>query len=95
MGWNYRICKETHPYELTNGTKGETVVFGIHEAFYNKDGEIWAVTNEPKVLASTLTPVDCESEAECVESIRDQLKLMALALDNPVVDLDTIVYADQ
>ena len=35
MSWNYRIVK--HP----DGT------YGIHEAYYNDDGEIWALTEKP------------------------------------------------
>jgi hypothetical protein len=38
MTWNYRIVKR----------KNETMPwFALHEVFYNKKGEAWAMTNDP------------------------------------------------
>lgn len=38
MSWNYRIVHRVQ--------SGEDC-FGIHEAYYNPDGSIWAISEEP------------------------------------------------
>lgn len=93
MSWNYRICKETRKWE-TSTMKGETVEYSIREAYYNGSGEVQAVTQEPKVLLADLCEFTCEDEAECIASLSNQMDLMRLALSEPVLDLDTIVFAD-
>lgn len=93
MTWNYRICKETRKWETSNDS-GETVEYSIREAYYNKAGEVQFVTVEAKVLLADLCEFTCSNEAECVESLKTQLEMMTLALSKPVLDIDTIVFAD-
>lgn len=76
--WNYRICKETYG----KGTPYEEVGYTIREAYYNNDGEIWAVTEGSKGV-----------HADDLNGIKTGLDWMMLALGKEVVDLDTIVFA--
>lgn len=93
MTWNYRVCKETRKWE-TSTQKGETVEYGIREAYYNSKGEVQFVTVEPKAVITDLCPFTCEDEAECLESLKSQMDMMTLALSKPILDLDTIVFAE-
>jgi len=79
MSWNYRVCKITY----NQGTDYEEVSYEIREAYYNKDGGIWAVTENPKGIA-----------ADSEESILTSLEWMKQAVERPVLDLDTFVFAD-
>ena len=95
MSWNYRICKTTTTGEYPGGEKWTNICYAIHETYYNPAGEIWATTENPiPPLADTAPGTDNETEEECLASIRDQLEKMTAALDKDVVDLDTIVFAD-
>ena len=39
MGWNYRIVRQVEQ----DGTEA----FGIHEAFFDAQGRVWAITEDP------------------------------------------------
>lgn len=74
MTWNHRVCKKT---------EGTDVLFGFHEAYYNKAGEVAAITAEPIRIFS-----------ESVEDLQIILDRLAIAMSKPVLDMDTIVYAE-
>ena len=46
MTWNYRIVKSKEGW------------FGLHEVFYNKNGEAWGATVEPISFSSYDKPSD-------------------------------------
>ena len=77
MTWNYRVCKETYG----NGTQNVEIGYSIREAYYNKNGGIWAVTERAK-----------SPYGESIEEIKQCLELMRLALNKEVIDLDTFVF---
>ena len=77
--WNYRLCRITY----NKGEEYEEVGYEIREAYYNKDGSIWAVTEEAKEVYSD----------EGVAGIRQVLEWMTLALDKEIIDLDTFKFA--
>ncbi len=83
--WNYRLCRQKAP-------NAAVYTYGIHEAYYNPDGTIWAIT-EDAVSAGfdEFEPAD----AEAVESMKKTLGWMALALDKPMIDLETFQFAPQ
>jgi len=93
MGWNYRVCKKTNCY-VTNNVEQSYVTYAIHEAYYNASGEIWAITENPKCIITDLCEFSCTDENECLTSMQTMLEMMQLAFTKPIVDLDTIVYAD-
>lgn len=87
--WNYRIVKRMHKYTI--GTvEREHCTYGIHEAYYDDNGEVDAITENPKDIQSTLELWDCETEEECLASLKDQLTKMQLAFAKPVLDYDKI-----
>jgi len=83
MSWNHRLCKQTIDGKMR---------VAIHEVYYNKAGEPWCCTVEPITL-DMFADFD-ETEEQLVESIKENLKLIGTAYNYPVLDLDTIVWAD-
>jgi hypothetical protein len=94
--WNYRICKKTYRTGGTeaNPTESTCVSYEIHEAYYNENGGIWAVTEEPVTLGAYIDLGD-ETEAEKIAELHKTLDWMRLALAKGVIDLDTYVFAEQ
>jgi lactam utilization protein B len=79
MTWNYRVCKSVYKddgYEEVN--------YEIHEAYYNPDGSIWAVTENAVSV-----------HGENPEEVKAVLEKMNAALEKEVLDLDTFVFAPQ
>lgn len=83
--WNYRLCRRKAP-------NSEVYTYGIHEAYYNADGTIWAVTdNAVSVGFDEFEP----SDAEAYGNMRKTLKWMMEAMDKPMIDLDTFQFSPQ
>ena len=85
MSWNYRVCKET---------KEDAISYGIHEAYYNTNDEIWAVTEDAISVYSSIVLED-QSEEECLTEMKLIIDQMREALEKPVIDLDTIKFAER
>lgn len=85
--WNYRLCKETvREYD------GEPVVYySLREAYYNANDEIWAVTESSPGIGFDQYSFE---DFDPIEEAKTALNRMRQALDRPIVDLDTIVFAD-
>ena len=77
MTWNYRLCKETY-----KDGDFEEVGYQIKEAYYNKEGGIWAVTENGASIYG-----------ESVEEAREVLQKMQSAFEKEVLDLDGFVFA--
>ena len=77
MSWNYRLCKSTY-----KGADYEEVSFTIREVYYNKDGTIWAVTE------NGTSPF-----GENVEEVKDVLAKMSSAFEKEIIDIDTLIFA--
>lgn len=90
--WNYRICKETHSTPAT----GDVVSYTIREVYYNRDGSIWAVT-ENAVGVGTDRFLDEEDETEewAMEEMLATIIKMKEVFLHPIVDLDTLVFAEK
>ena len=76
MSWNYR--RVLRQYE-----NGESEI-AIHEAYYDSEGRVWAITTEPAQVCAIL------GESESEDPLRDVLIMMLKALDKPVLDFDGI-----
>lgn len=74
--WNHRVVRKTYP--------DGTVMLGIHEAFCDKAGLIWAVTTEP------ISPLVEENDGENIETLKEVLGWMLKACDAPILDFDSI-----
>jgi hypothetical protein len=78
--WNYRVVKKiiknTHP---SLNEEVERVVYGIHEAFYDQNGRVRAVTQDPINLLW-----------EDIDTLRKSWVMMAQAFGLPILDFDKI-----
>ncbi len=81
--WNHRVVRRVFP-ELP----GAPVMYGIHEAFCDAKGLVWAITEDP-----TRVITDGE-DGDPVVSLRQNLERMMRALERPVLDYDKIPEAD-
>jgi hypothetical protein len=59
-------------------------MLGIHEAYYDAQGRVWAVTKDPK------RPIIVESSEENVETLKEYLGMMLKAFDRPILNLEDI-----
>jgi hypothetical protein len=79
MYWNHRVCKQEVP-----SLDGETETqYGIHEVYYNDGGKPSGCTENPIAVVG-----------EDIDEIRETVKRFHKALSLPVLDLDTIVWAE-
>lgn len=92
--WNYRLCKKTHRTETEITGEITCVSYEIHEAYYNDDGGIWAVTEDAVTVGAYMDQLD-ETEEEKLTELAQTLDWMRLALAKGIIDLDTYVFADQ
>ena len=85
MTWNYRVaCKKLEvKIDLSNDVYEEDC-FGIVEAYYNDQGEIYATTER-----------FIEPYGETLEELKRNLETIQKAFNLPVLDLDNIVYSKQ
>lgn len=67
MSWNHRVIKKTYQ------PSGEES-YGIHEVYYNENGEIYAYTEEPIRIA-------CETP----EALREYIQWCLNACDKPIL----------
>lgn len=83
MSWNYRVCKKVSSYkvDLSNDVYEEDY-FGICEVYYNEEGEI--------AFTSDTFQDPCGGT---LEELKTSFNMMKEAFNKPVLDLDTIVYA--
>jgi hypothetical protein len=80
MTWNYRLCKQTYKNEVGY----DEVFYEIREAYYNKAGEICAVTERAQSVYG-----------ETIDGVKQCLEWMQVALQKDIIDLDTFVFAKQ
>ena len=92
MYWNHRFCKQTRHYTVGDKTY-KSVDFGIHEVHYNSNDEIVCITKEPVAIVSC---DDCDeySDLEMAGQVHEIIDRMLKAMDKPLIDMDTIVYAE-
>lgn len=86
--WNYRLCKNKH--ERSSGN--DVTLYSIREVYYNDDGEIWGLTDDGISVYGDSDGFD--NEQEILDDMKGAVKNMLLAFEKPVIDLDTIEYAD-
>ena len=86
--WNYRLCKET--VREHDGTP--VFYYSLREAYYNDNEEVWAVTENAVGIGFDQYSFDT---FDPVEETASSLARMQQALERPILDLDTIVFAEQ
>jgi len=69
--WNYRLVRRKFNKET---------FYGVHEAFYDKNQKVWAITEEPMRVFE-------DSRAEVLETLATMIKDVLRA---PVLDYDKV-----
>lgn len=74
MSWNYRLVKRPV------GNPGDGFfTYGIHEAYYNADGEVWGLTQDPVQLSS-----------DHINELKIDWLMLMEAFVAPVLDYDEV-----
>lgn len=79
MGWNYRVIKKL--CDVPSHAFYGQWVFGIHEVWYNSDGDICLITED------AIEPV-----GDSFEKVRSEMNHMMSAFGKPVLDYDKIEF---
>lgn len=82
MSWNYRVVKRHEPAFHDNDANkcdGNCIRYGVHEAFCDKKGKVFAITVNPIGI-----------RGESLEELKKDLEWHAEALKHPVLDYDDI-----
>jgi hypothetical protein len=69
--WNHRVVKRTF--------EGGEVIYAIHEAYYDDNKKVWAITEE-----------GVDAHGETMEELKQSLEWMQKALEAPILDYDKI-----
>jgi hypothetical protein len=78
--WNYRIVRKKNTYiDPKNEKERVDYTYSIHEAYYDENGYVGAITREP-----------VEPFGDTVEELRHSLIMMAEAFGQPVLDYNNI-----
>lgn len=93
MTWNHRVCKSTASGQYAHGETWESITYGIHEVYYNSNGDIYAITEEPTRILTDKYDEEC-TEADCIGALEDSLVRMQKCLSKPIIDLSTIKFAE-
>jgi len=75
MTWNHRIVRKFYKHVH----RDDTMLFQIHEVFYNPDGSVMSITEEPTRIME-----------ESVEDLQKTLERLQECLKHPVLDYDTL-----
>ena len=79
MSWNYRIIKRYQDVRYGQGKRDW--FYGVYEVYYNKDGKITAISEEP------IAPV-----GNHFEELRGEVSKMMSAFGKPILDYDQIKF---
>jgi len=78
--WNYRVVRKKNTYIDPANKKGRVdYTYAIHEAYYDENGHVGAITQEP-----------VEPFGQNVEELRHSWVMMAEAFGQPVLDYGNI-----
>ncbi|MBM4331908.1 MAG: hypothetical protein FJ117_11940 [Deltaproteobacteria bacterium] len=78
--WNYRVVRKRNVYiDLTDQKERADYTYAIHEAYYDKNGHVGAITQDP-----------VEPFGENIEELRHSWVMMVEAFGQPILDYDNI-----
>jgi hypothetical protein len=78
--WNYRVVRKKKIYiDPTDKKERVDYTYTIHEAYYDKNGHVGAITQDP-----------VEPFGENIEELRHSWVMMAEAFGQPILDYDNI-----
>lgn len=82
MTWNYRVVKKPVDTPTSLGG-GQHYIYGIHEAYYNEDGEVWGITQTP-----------IELSAEHINELKINWLMLMEAFSAPILNYNDICADD-
>lgn len=78
--WNYRVVRKKNTYiDPANKKKRVDYTYAIHEAYYDENGFVGAITQDP-----------VEPFGENIEELRHSWVMMGEAFGQPILDYDNI-----
>lgn len=77
MTWNYRAVKTTYTTDIDEGETVEEVVVTIHEVYYDDNGFVNAMTENPVSFGG-----------ETLSELKDIIDRVQSSLEKPVLDGD-------
>lgn len=80
MSWNHRVVRRTYP----NTHMDDSILYEIHEVYYNSDGSINGITEEPIKIRE-----------ETVDDLRKTVERLTKCLESPIIDYDTLQEIQQ
>lgn len=88
MTWNYRICREEYDkWDEKLHDPADRYSFSIRTVYY-LDGHS---NDDTKIMLTSVNPID--PYGATVDDLKSDVAKMNVALEKPVIDLDTIEYA--
>ena len=75
MGWNHRVVRRFYP----NTHMDDSILYEIHEVYYDKDGTIGSITQEPISIME-----------ETVDDLRKTVERLTKCLESPIIDYETL-----
>jgi hypothetical protein len=75
MSWNHRVVRRFYP----NTHMDDSILYEIHEVYYDKDGTIGSITQEPISIME-----------ETVDDLRKTVERLTKCLESPIIDYDTL-----
>ena len=75
MSWNHRVVRRFYP----NTHMDDSILYEIHEVYYDKDGTIGSITQEPISIME-----------ETVDDLRKTVERLTKCLESPIIDYETL-----
>jgi len=75
MSWNHRVVRRIYP----NTHMDDSMLYEIYEVYYNSDGTINGITEEPIRIRE-----------ETVDDLRKTIERLTKCLEHPIIDHDTL-----
>jgi hypothetical protein len=75
MSWNHRVVRRFYP----NTHMDDSILYEIHEVYYDKDGTIGSITEEPISIME-----------ETVDDLKKTVERLTKCLESPIIDYDTL-----
>ena len=75
MSWNHRVVRRFYP----NTHMDDSMLYEIYEAYYDKDGKINGLTEEPIRIRE-----------ESMDDLRKTMERLTKCLEQPIIDYDTL-----
>ena len=80
MSWNHRVVRRTYH----NTHMDDSILYEIHEVYYDSDGTIGSITQEPISIME-----------ESVNDLRKTVERLTKCLESPIIDYDTLQEIQQ